>query len=126
MRITAAAPEALLYDSNQLAMCLAYGPPDGETYRGLNWQDAEGNLYAAASFDASIDWMVAAQSTLQRPSWDVDETIDMPAAVRAQLSLVFSTEPVNATPETLTAVAGLDGLQALAAMGLTAVENSLF
>ena len=125
MMITAAAPETLLYASNQLAMCLAYGPADGETYRGLNWQDASGNLYAAASFEASDKWITAAQTALQRPAWDVDEVIDMQAAALAQAALVFSVDPVNAAPETLTAIGGMDGLAALAAMGLIAVDDSL-
>jgi hypothetical protein len=125
MMITAAAPETLLYASNQLAMCLAYGPADGETYRGLNWQDASGNLYAAASFEASDKWITAAQTALQRPAWDVDEVIDMQAAALAQAALVFSVDPVNAAPETLTTIGGMDGLAALAAMGLIAVDDSL-
>lgn len=118
MRITAAAPEALLYASNHLAMCLAYGPADGETYRGLSWQDASGNLYAAASFDARAEWITAAQTALHRPAWDVDEVIDMQAAALAQAALVFATEPTAATPTTLTVIGGVGGVQALAAMGL--------
>jgi len=125
MRITAAAPEPLVYASNQLAMCLAYGPADGETYRGLNWVDASGNLYAAASFEARVEWLTAAQTALHRPDWDVDEVIDMQAAAQAQAALVFSLDPVIATTETLTAIGGMDGLAALAAMGLTAVDDSL-
>jgi hypothetical protein len=125
MRITAAAPEPLVYASNQLAMCLAYGPADGETYRGLNWVDAQGNLYAAASFEARVEWITAAQTALQRPAWDVDEVIDMDAAAQAQAALVFSIDPVNAAPETLTAIGGMDGLAALAAMGLISVDDSL-
>ena len=118
MRITAAAPEPLVYASNQLAMCLAYGPADGETYRGLNWVDTRGGLYAAASFEAGVDWILSAHTTLQRPAWDVDEIIDMDAAMQAQSALVFSESPIDATPETLTAIAGVDGPAALAAMGL--------
>ena len=121
MRITAAAPEALVSDSNQLAMALAFGPADGETYTGLNWQDSTGNLYAAASWEAREEWVQAATQPLVRPAWDVDEIIDMDAAGRAQAALVFALEPVLAVPGTLTAIGGMDGVEALAAMGLTAV-----
>jgi len=120
MRITAAAPEALISDCNQLAMCLGQSVADGETYRGLNWVDANGNLYAAASFEARPEWVQFAQAPLQRPAWDVDQIIDMTAATRAQASMVFQLEPVLAVPAALTAIGGMDGLAAIAAMGLTA------
>jgi hypothetical protein len=117
-RITAASPEALINDCNQLAMCLAFSPADGETYTGLNWQDADGTLYAAASWEARDEWITAATQPLVRPAWDVDEIIDMVAAGRAQAALVFALEPVTAVPGVLTAIAGLGGVEALAAMGL--------
>jgi len=123
-RITCAAPEALVYASNQLAMCLAYGPADGETYVGLNWVDADGNLYAATSFEARDEWIVAAQAPLVRPAWDVNEIIDMVAAERAQAALVFSTEAVLASPAALTAIGGPNGPDALILMGLTAVTEA--
>ena len=44
IRITVACPEALIADANHLAMVLAQGPEDGETYGQPGWQDAEGNL----------------------------------------------------------------------------------
>ena len=118
MRITCACPSAMVADGNNLAMALGFSDADGETYVGLNWQDADGNLYAAASFVAREEWIVAAQSPLARPSWDIDQTIDMIAAARAQSSLVFSTTPRPASPTSLTAIGGMDGVAALLAMGL--------
>jgi len=120
-RITAAAPEALVSDANQYAMCLGQSEADGQTYRGLNWTDPDGNLYAAASFEARDEWITFAQAPLVRPAWDVDEVIDMVAAERAQAALVYAVEPVLAAPGALTAIGGMDGVEALAAMGLTAV-----
>jgi hypothetical protein len=117
-RITAAAPEALVSDSNQFAMCLGYSLADGLTFSNLNWQDANGGLYGCASWEASDAWLGKAQAPLERPSWDVDEVIDMVAAERAQAALVVSTEPLLASPAALTAISGMDGLAALAAMGL--------
>ena len=121
-RITAAAPEALVFDSNQFAMCLGYSLADGLTFSNLNWQDANGGLYGCASWEASEAWLGKAQAPLERPSWDVDEVIDMVAAGRAQAALVVSTEPLLASPSNLTAINGMDGLTAIAAMGLSVLE----
>lgn len=124
MRIVAAPSEALVADANQLAMCLAFGPADALTYTGLNWQDSIGNLYAAASWEASDAWISFAQAPLVRPAWDVDEIIDMDAATRAQAALVFSMEPVAAVPGVLTTIGGMRGVEALAAMGLTTYTSN--
>lgn len=125
MRITAAAPEALVSDANQLAMVLAFGPADGETYSGLNWVDDKGNLYACASWEATEAWVEASQNPLQRPEWDTDQIIDMVAAERAQAALVFSTEATLASTAILTAIGGMDGQQAISAMGLKTKEYQL-
>jgi len=132
MRITAACPESLIDDANHLAMVLAYGPDDANTYRGLNHQDAEGNLYACASWESGPEFVTRATSPLARPEWDTESIIDMAAAERAQAALTFwrpiAEEDVEnpipqATPTSLTAVAGLSGIKALEAMGLTAVPQ---
>jgi len=122
MRLTIACPAPLRDDANNLAMVLGYRPDDAETYVGLNWQDAGGNLYACASLIVSDAFTTAAQSGLQRPAWDTDNIIDMDAARRAQAALVFSLTPVTAMPDKLTACAGDEALATLAAMGLTQVE----
>ena len=122
MRLTIACPEALRDDANNLAMVLGYRPDDAETYVGLNWQDAGGNLYACASLPVSDTFTTTAQSPLQRPAWDIDNTVNMAGANRAQSALVLSLTPVAAMPDKLTACAGDDALAVLAAMGLTQVE----
>ena len=122
MRLTIACPEALRDDVNQLAMVLGYNPSDAETYVGLNWQDAGGNLYACASLTVSDTFTTTAQSPLQCPSWDTDSHVNMAGAGRAQAALAFSLTPVTAMPDKLTACAGDDALATLAAMGLTQVE----
>jgi hypothetical protein len=137
MRITAACPQALIADANQLAMVLCYGPADALTYGEPNWQDAAGNLYSCASFVAPKNLVERLQGELQRPQWDVfgattDEEgvvhpggggiIDMDAARRAQAALLYSLEPVAAMPNKLTACPGADGLAVLAAMGLVRIE----
>ena len=125
MRLTIACPATLRSDANQLAMVLGYGPDDAETYVALNWQDADGNLYAAASLPVSDAFTTTAQSLLQRPAWDTDNHVNMAGANRAQAALVFSLEPVEVAPDKLTACAGDDALAVLAAMGLTRAPNDL-
>ena len=134
MRITAAAPESLINDANQLAMVLAYGPDDANTYRGLTYQDANGNLYACASWEASTEFVPRATSPLARPKWDTNFIIDMAAAERAQAALAFwqptAEEGVDnpipqANPSSLTAIASMSGVKALEAMGLTPVPIEL-
>ena len=122
MRLTIACPELMRDDANNLAMVLGFGAPDALTYGALNWQDADGNLYACASLLVGAAFTTTAQSGLQRPAWDADNHISMAAANRAQAALVFSLEPVTAMPDKLTACAGDDALATLAAMGLTQVE----
>ena len=125
MRLTIACPATLRSDANQLAMVLGYGPSDAETYVALNWQDVDGNLYACASLTVSDTFTSAAQSPLQRPSWDTDNHVNMAGANRAQSALAFSLTPVTAMPDKLTACAGDDALAVLAAMGLTQVEEDV-
>ena len=122
MRTTIACPAAWRPDANHFAMALGYGPSDAETYVPLNWQDADGNLYACASLIVSDTFTTAAQSGLQRPAWDTDSHVNMAGANRAQAALVFSLTPVTAMPDELTACVGDDALATLAAMGLTQVE----
>lgn len=127
IRITAAAPEAMMDDANALAMAIAYSEADGQTYRAATWQDAQGNLYAAASWEARPEWIAAATQPLTRPAWDTEQIIDMAAAARAQAALVFwmgEGEPPQATTTALTAIAGMSGPDALALMGLTPVEDA--
>ena len=76
LRLTIACPDALQDDANNLAMALGYRPDDAGTYVGLNWQDADGNLYACASLIVSDTFVSTAQSTLSRPVWDVDNIKD--------------------------------------------------
>jgi len=122
MRLTIACPDALRDDGNHFAMALGSGPADAQTYVVLNWQDADGNLYACASLPVSDAFTTTAQSGLQRPEWDDDNHVNMDAARRAQAALVFSLTPVTAMPDKLTACVGDDALATLAAMGLTQVE----
>jgi len=129
MIITAACPANMLDDANALAAALAFSADDLATFRALNWQDAAGNLYAAASFEASPEWIAAAQTAFQRPAWDAESQVNLTGASRAQAAIVLwiadgETEPPLAALGKLTVVAGLDGRIALASMGLAAVATA--
>jgi hypothetical protein len=124
MRITAACPEAMIPDANHLAMALAFSVADGQTYNTPSWKDAQGNLYAAASWMATLEWITFSQQPIQRPDWDTEHLIDLEAATRAQQAIRLLTEPAPATPTHITCIINSDGVQALQAMGLTLVDLS--
>jgi hypothetical protein len=105
-------------------MVLAMGPADANTYSGPGWQDTDGNLYSAASWPSTLEWVQVAQGALGRPDWDETEMIDMEAAQRAQAAAVFSLGPVLALPGKLTACCGDSALEVLASMGLVCIEET--
>ena len=117
-------PEDLIFSANQLAMVVAESEADGMTFEAPNVADGAGNLYYARNIWAPRGLIPALQRPLVRPAWDVNEIIDMVAAARAQAALVFSTEATLASPAALTAIGGMEGVAALAAMGLTAVSEA--
>ena len=120
MRITVACPEALISDANHLAMVLAESEADNLTYREVAFEDANGNVYAVTSFEATEDWVNRAQTALARPDWDVNNFIDMDAANRAQAALVFEVFPdiATASATALTALAGPRASESAILMGL--------
>jgi hypothetical protein len=124
MRITAACPQALVADANQLSMVLAIGPADVNTYGEPGWQDAEGNLYAVASWPSTNEWVQVAQAELMRPERDEAEIVDMVAAQRAQAATLFSQVSTTATPAQITVCCGDDALEVLTGMGLITVSEA--
>jgi hypothetical protein len=128
MIVTIAVPAAHVADANDLAMALGFSTADQMTYGDPSWQDAAGNLYSAASLVGSDRFVQAATSTLQRPAWDAEQYISMAAANRAQDLVVLrladgGTDAPQATPNAITAIGGMKGRDALAAMGLTHVAT---
>jgi hypothetical protein len=127
-RLTAACPDAHRFAANQLGAVLGASMADALTYGPPTWQDGQGNLYACASVEVSEEWLAAAQQPLQRPEWDTAEEIDMAAAAQAQslISLwVGEGEPPLANPDALTVIVGMEGVDAVAAMGLTQISGDL-
>ena len=124
-RITVACCTTMADDASHLAMCLGQSDADAQTYVNAGWQDADGNLYAAASF-LSESMTQDPQGVLQRPAWDTEPyVVNMTGAARAQAALVIWDRegPIpQAAPGQITVVGGMAGLDALAAMGLDRVE----
>ena len=129
MRLTIACPQAHIDIANHYAMVLGYSEADGLTYRNPSWQDAQGNLYALASLPVGDSFVSTSTSPLQRPAWDVDQIIDMTKAGQAQALVILwmpnedSTVPPLATTNRITAILGMEGADAMAAMGLTAINS---
>lgn len=128
MILTIACPAPLLDDANALAASLAFGLSDLRTFGALNWQDSKGNLYAAASFEASPKWIASAQTAFQRPAWDTKSQVNLTGANRAQAALILwmGKGPIpQVAPGVLTVIGGMIGLDAVAAMGLEQAEGDM-
>jgi hypothetical protein len=128
MILTISVPSAHVADANQFAMALGYSAADGQTYGDPTWRDTASNLYSAASLTVSGGFVQAATTALQRPAWDADKVVDLAAASRAQALVVLwlngsETTAPQANTNSITAIGGMSGLDALTAMGLTRVQT---
>jgi len=118
INITIAVPTALVSDANALARCVGYSSDDEGTFREPSWQDGSGNLYAVASGPVWPAFLAVPGQALVEPEWGAD----LVAATRAQALLVVALpgdEVLPVSPEHISAVAGMDGLAAIAMLGLT-------
>ena len=129
MRLTIATPAAHVDIANHYAMALGYSEADRLTYRTASWQDAAGNLYSAASLEVSDGFVGLAVRDLPRPDWDTESIIDRAKVAQSQqlVNLWIPNEegtlPPLATKNKITAVLGMEGTDAMAAMGLTAIND---
>lgn len=127
--VTIAVPAARVADANQLARCVGYGAADEETFRAPSWQDSKGRRYSVASGPVWPAFLMVPHEPLKEPEWGAD----MEAASAAHEVLVVSDcrpsegnlDPVvePADPAFITAVVGLEGLEALDLMGLTPIPT---
>jgi hypothetical protein len=130
MILTIAVPAAHVADANQLAMALGFSTAEELTYGEPTWQGSADNLYSAASFGVEPTFINTATSTLQRPAWDIGAVVDMVAVARAQTLILAWTYGDSATapqadPNAITAILGMDGLDALEIMGLTIMPQEI-
>lgn len=116
IRITIAAPEAMIADANQLARCIGYSAADGETFAAADHEDGAGNRYAVASGLVQPAFIEDAQAPLAEPDWGAD----MAAAARAQaaITILDPEAPEPAVPDRITAVVGPEADAAREMMGL--------
>tara|TARA_R110002072_G_scaffold103037_1_gene226198 strand:- start:203 stop:610 length:408 start_codon:yes stop_codon:yes gene_type:complete len=130
MRLTIACPADLTAMANHLAMALGTGPSDSSTFGAPIAKDANGFLYAAASFEADPSWLIQAQSPKATPLWDTTGMVDLDQARAAATRLRVLqaddrslSEPVLAAPDQIMAMVGLGGAEALIAAGLTFIDT---
>jgi hypothetical protein len=128
--LTVAAPEADRDDATHLAVALGWiegwTPEEWDHAFTAQYQDAQGNLYRVMSCPVGETFIQTASGMgpIERPPQDVEPyRVDLTAAHRAQAKLVTwthdSVDPIpQASPETIVAIAGMKGTEALAAMGL--------
>ena len=130
MRLTIATPSAHVDTANHYAMVLGYSQADADTYCNTSWQDANGDLYTCASLPIGPNFVTNATAALVRPEWDTENIIDMTKAAQAQALVLLwmpndrDPYPPRATPAQIVAILGMDGLDAIDAMGLTVIELS--
>lgn len=127
--VTIAVPAALIADARQLARCIGYSADDEGTFGAPSWQDSEGRRYSVASGPVWPAFLMVPYEPLKEPEWGAD----MEAASKAHEVLVVSDcrptednpDPVvePADPDFITAVVGLEGLEALDLMGLTPIPT---
>lgn len=117
-----ACPAGLIPDGRQLARCIGQSAADEDTFAEVPRVAGAGALWSVAAGPVSEAWLAAATGYLTEPPWGCD----MDAARRAQALLL----PLNAggallplDPSRICYVLGLEGVDAMAALGLTWVES---
>jgi hypothetical protein len=139
LTLTVVAPEPDRDDATHLAVALGWiegwSPEEWEHAFTSQYQDAQGNLYRVMSCPVGETFIQTASGMgpIERPPQDVGEldpetgehgppyVVNLTAAHRAQAKLVsWAGEGAipQASPETIVAIAGMKGTEALAAMGL--------
>lgn len=128
MMLTIIVPEAHMAAANHLGMCKGYSEADGLSYRGANWQASDSSLYSTTSLMSS-QFAVDPMTPCERPEWDTEEVVDLTQATAAQamIQLYTPSDPDSAKPtlgpDTIVVVRGPLPLDALAMMGIVAVES---
>lgn len=119
MRVTIFAPQAMIADANQLALCLGQSAEDDKTFGGGHWEDAIGNLYSVASTLVTDAFVTGAASQLVAPDFAPD--VDLTAAGRAQAALVIYDPdvPVQAGPDRILAIINDSGSAAISIAGVS-------
>lgn len=142
--LTVRCPEADRDDATHLAVALGWiegwRPEEWQGSFSSQFQDAQGNVYRVMSCPVGVSFVAAAtvMGPVQRPPEDVEPYIvSLTGAHRAQDKMMIW-QPATPDPETgetpdspvpqvgsdkIAAIVGPTGREALALMGLTAVEE---
>jgi|SRR5690554_1460950 len=130
LRTTICTPSAHMPDANQLALVLGESAHDDKTFAGLNYEDADGNLYAVCSTVAKPLFAEMAGQPLVAPAHAPD--VDLESATRAQALLVIEDRtsgdpvPVQASPDHIAVILDTrfgEAQEHIASMGLTLVPS---
>ncbi|WP_223640501.1 hypothetical protein [Rhodobacter sp. TJ_12] len=121
--VTVAVPEAHMVAANCLASCLVGQIAGQDTFRGPGYTSATGERYAVASAPKTM-W-TAAFDPLALPA-DSDGSVSLDCAYAAQAMVAYwdaqDDVPMPAVgPDVIVALAGMSGMEALAAMGLSPI-----
>ena len=131
--LTVACSEADRDDANHLAVALGWiegwTPEEWQHAFTAQYQDAAGNFYRVMSCPVGENFVMTAvnMGPIERPAQDVEPyRVNLTSARRAQAKLAaWSGEGSipQVSPETIVAIAGLSGTDALAAMGLRPLDE---
>jgi len=129
-RATIAPCATLLYESNQLALCLGESPDDDKTFAHAGYQK-DGNTFGLCSTVAKPIFLNMANSELVAP--EHAPNVDLAAARKAQAALLIGTleDPVTAAPGKIAVIVGnhqeaaQQHIAALGLMPLPSEEESL-
>lgn len=120
IRVTIAVPQAHISKANNLALCIGYTEADGATFGEARYQDAQGRQYAVASGLVQPAFVEDAAKPLVEPEYGAD--MAQANAAQALISIWDPENPVEASPDAISAVVGLEINEALAALNLSLIE----
>lgn len=121
IRVTIAAPVALIAAANQLARCIGYAEADRNTFTAATHEDAYGAMYCVASGQVQPEFITDAVQPLSAPPWGAD--MDLARDAQAAIKLWSEDDPVVATPTTIAAIVSEDVDGALALLGLSRLTS---
>ena len=132
--LTVAVPESDLAGANHLAACLGWleGWPPSEWFAAFRaqYRDTDGNQYRVMSCLVGNTFLenAAMLGPVNRPIADTENLINLTSARLVQSKIVAWTGVgvvPRATADRVISVAGMDGVAALSAMGLTPVQDAV-
>ena len=125
-RMSLAVPQALMAQTNQLALIVGESEHDDKTFTHANWQDADGNLYAVCStvikpVVLGLFGISLADITLPTHA----SNADVVAAQQALDKVVMYKQGDQASTAKIMCAIDFEPLQAFSDMGLTIIEVEL-